>query len=281
MQPRAVPVVPPAHPLSLAGRGGLFAGLSPSQAVLLHPLVATAVFIPSVFPPPADNPQLLHPSMQPDLTASAGVYRGPMYALQDSSDKIPMTNSPLLDPLPNLKIKVYNSSTASSSSPGLHDGTDLLGGVPATGTYPGDTTRDGHFANVRSKALGSQHLLSLPREHGNSASGTFGYLGGRLTVPGTGKPRGWGGGLIWLLNDRGVALVPADLPAMSSPLLSQSWLRGGRQQAIPKPGFSGWRSQPPGTSLAGPAIHPGPVPCKKIQPVVFLPNTVAWLLPAS
>uniref|UniRef100_A0A8C3PLB2 Netrin receptor UNC5 n=1 Tax=Calidris pygmaea TaxID=425635 RepID=A0A8C3PLB2_9CHAR len=132
-----------------------------------------------------DNPQLLHPSMQPDLTASAGVYRGPMYALQDSSDKIPMTNSPLLDPLPNLKIKVYNSSTA-SSSPGLHDGTDLLGGVPATGTYPGDNTRDSHFANVRNKALGSQHLLSLSREHGNSASGTFGYLGGRLTVPGTG-----------------------------------------------------------------------------------------------
>ncbi|XP_068807035.1 netrin receptor UNC5B isoform X3 [Struthio camelus] len=132
-----------------------------------------------------DNPQLLHPSMQPDLTASAGVYRGPMYALQDSSDKIPMTNSPLLDPLPGLKIKVYNSSTA-SSSPGLHDGTDLLGGVPAMGSYPAETTRDNHFGNVRSKTLGSQHLLSLPREHGNSASGTFGYLGGRLTIPGTG-----------------------------------------------------------------------------------------------
>ncbi|NXK50992.1 UN5BB protein, partial [Chauna torquata] len=54
------------------------------------------------------------------------------------------------------------------------------------GTYPGDNGRDGHFANVRSKALGSQHLLSLPREHGSSASGTFGYLGGRLTIPGTG-----------------------------------------------------------------------------------------------
>lgn len=143
--------------------------------------------------------------MQPDLTASAGVYRGPMYALQDSSDKIPMTNSPLLDPLPSLKIKVYNSSTT-SSSPGLHDATDLLGGVPATGTYPGDTARDGHFASMRSKGLGSQHLLSLPREHGYSASGTFGYLGGRLTVPGTGKPQA---GLVWLLNHRGVALVPA------------------------------------------------------------------------
>ncbi|NXG28908.1 UNC5B protein, partial [Dromaius novaehollandiae] len=54
------------------------------------------------------------------------------------------------------------------------------------GTYPGETARDNHFGNVRSKALGSQHLLSLPREHGNSASGTFGYLGGRLAIPGTG-----------------------------------------------------------------------------------------------
>ncbi|NXD14671.1 UN5BB protein, partial [Nothocercus nigrocapillus] len=131
-----------------------------------------------------DNPQLLHPSMQPDLTASAGMYRGPMYALQDSSDKIPMTNSPLLDPLPSLKIKVYNSSTASSLT-GLHDATDLLGGVPATGLYPAESARD-NFGNVRSKTLGSQHFLSLPREHGNSASGTFGYLGGRLSIPGTG-----------------------------------------------------------------------------------------------
>lgn len=108
-----------------------------------------------------------------------------MYALQDSSDKIPMTNSPLLDPLPNLKIKVYNSSTA-SSSPRLNDGADLLGAVP-TGTYPGDIARDNHFMNIRNKAMGSQHLLTLPREHGNSATGTFGCLGGRLTIPDTGK----------------------------------------------------------------------------------------------
>ncbi|XP_031972124.1 netrin receptor UNC5B isoform X3 [Corvus moneduloides] len=165
-----------------------------------------------------DNPQLLHPSMQPDLTASAGVYRGPMYALQDSSDKIPMTNSPLLDPLPSLKIKVYNSSTA-SSSPGLHDSTDLLGGVPTTGTYPGDTARDGHFANVRSKGLGSQHLLSLPQEHGYSASGTFGYLGGRLTVPGTGVsllvphgaiPQGKFYEMYLVLNKAESALLPSE-----------------------------------------------------------------------
>ncbi|NXA47939.1 UN5BA protein, partial [Nothocercus julius] len=53
------------------------------------------------------------------------------------------------------------------------------------GLYPGESARD-NFGNVRSKTLGSQHFLSLPREHGNSASGTFGYLGGRLSIPGTG-----------------------------------------------------------------------------------------------
>uniref|UniRef100_H3AK04 Netrin receptor UNC5 n=1 Tax=Latimeria chalumnae TaxID=7897 RepID=H3AK04_LATCH len=131
-----------------------------------------------------DNSQLLHPSIQPDLTANAGSYRGPMYALQDSADKIPMTNSPLLDPLPSLKIKVFNSSTV-SSIPGLPDGVDQLGMMP-TGTYPGGNTRDNNVMNMRNKALSSQHLQTLPREPGNSASGTFGCLGGRLTIPSTG-----------------------------------------------------------------------------------------------
>lgn len=137
-----------------------------------------------MLPTPADHPQLLHPSVPPDLTASAGIYRGPMYALQDSADKIPMTNSPLLDPLPSLKIKVYSSSTTGSGS-GLPDGADLLGVLPP-GTYPGDFSRDTHFLHLRSASLGSQQLLGLPRDPGSSVSGTFGCLGGRLSIPGTG-----------------------------------------------------------------------------------------------
>ncbi|NXY50751.1 UNC5B protein, partial [Ceuthmochares aereus] len=87
------------------------------------------------------------------------------------------------------------------------------------GTYPGDNTRDGHFANVRNKTLGSQHLLSLPREHGNSASGTFGYLGGRLTIPGTGVsllvphgaiPQGKFYEMYLVLNKAESALLPSE-----------------------------------------------------------------------
>lgn len=124
--------------------------------------------------------------MPPDLTASAGIYRGPVYALQDSADKIPMTNSPLLDPLPNLKIKVYSSGTT-SSAPGLPEGADLLGVLPP-GTYPGDFTRDPHFLHLHSTSLSSQQPLGLPRDPGSSVSGTFGCLGGRLSIPGTGRP---------------------------------------------------------------------------------------------
>uniref|UniRef100_A0A4W3GSA5 Netrin receptor UNC5 n=1 Tax=Callorhinchus milii TaxID=7868 RepID=A0A4W3GSA5_CALMI len=162
-----------------------------------------------------DHPQLLNSSMQPDLTASAGSYRGPMYTLQDTADKIPMTNSPLLDPLPSLKIKVYNSSTTTA---GLTDGIDHPGKAPL-GTYPGGNSRDNNVMNTRNKTLSSQHLNTLPREPGNSAIGTFGCLGGRLTVLNSGVsllvpqgaiPQGKFYEMYLIINKRENTLPPSD-----------------------------------------------------------------------
>ncbi|KAL0178061.1 hypothetical protein M9458_026955, partial [Cirrhinus mrigala] len=120
------------------------------------------------------NPHLLHPTAPPDLTASAGTFRGPLFSLQqatlDSQHKIPMTTSPLLDPLPSLKIKVYNSSTMSSLE------------LPAG---PGST--DGEIMSLKTVGSGPKdhHGHTLPREPSHSASATLGSLGGRLTIPNT------------------------------------------------------------------------------------------------
>ncbi|TNN53265.1 Netrin receptor UNC5B [Liparis tanakae] len=125
----------------------------------------------------ADNPHPLHPSAPPDLTATAGAFRGPLYSLQhgvnDSPHKIPMTTSPLLDPLPTLKIKVYNASTLSS----LELPVDMCLG-------------DGEILSLKSVGtMGRErdyHSHTLSREPGLSTSATLGNLGGRLTIPNTG-----------------------------------------------------------------------------------------------
>ncbi|XP_073688565.1 netrin receptor UNC5B-b-like [Garra rufa] len=136
----------------------------------------TAAFHPGNYKPPRqDNPHLLNPTAPPDLTASAGTFRGPLFSLQqatlDSQHKIPMTTSPLLDPLPSLKIKVYNSSTMSSLE------------LPAG---PGST--DGEIMSLKTVGSGPKdhHGHTLPREPSHSASATLGSLGGRLTIPNTG-----------------------------------------------------------------------------------------------
>ncbi|XP_074532281.1 netrin receptor UNC5B isoform X1 [Halichoeres trimaculatus] len=138
----------------------------------------TAAFHPGNYKPPRqDNPHPLHPSAPPDLTATAGHFRGPLFSLQqgvnDSPHKIPMTTSPLLDPLPSLKIKVYNASTLSSLElpPDMYSSDGEILSLKSVGTIGRD--RDYH-----------SHTLS--REPGLSTSATLGALGGRLTIPNTG-----------------------------------------------------------------------------------------------
>ncbi|MEQ2174082.1 hypothetical protein GOODEAATRI_004129 [Goodea atripinnis] len=136
----------------------------------------TAAFHPGNYKPPRqDNP--LHPSAPPDLTATAGAFRSPLFSLpqgiNDSPHKIPMTTSPLLDALPSLKIKVYNSSTLSSlelpADMGVGDGEILS--LKSVGTMG----REREF-----------HSHTLSREPGLSTSATLGHLGGRLTISNTG-----------------------------------------------------------------------------------------------
>ncbi|XP_061914415.1 netrin receptor UNC5B isoform X4 [Entelurus aequoreus] len=137
----------------------------------------TAAFHPGNYKPPRqDNPHPLHPSAPPDLTATAGAFRSPLFSLQqgvNDSHKIPMTTSPLLDPLPSLKIKVYNSSTLSSLE------------IPAD-----MCSADGEILSLKSVGTGGRerqfHSHTLSRDPGLSTSATLGHLGGRLTIPSTG-----------------------------------------------------------------------------------------------
>ena len=112
----------------------------------------------SFFPPlllASENSHLL--TIQPDLTSTSTSYQGTLRSRHDTVGKFSMTNGPLLDPLPNGSHTLHNGKL--SADPG---------------EFVSRLTAQGYFK-------------TLPRDVDNTSYGTFNFLGGRLTLPNTGR----------------------------------------------------------------------------------------------
>ncbi|XP_070298215.1 netrin receptor UNC5A-like, partial [Salvelinus sp. IW2-2015] len=103
-----------------------------------------------------ENSHLL--TIQPDLTTTTTSYQGTLHSRHDGTAKFSLTNGPLLDPLPN------------GSHHTLHNG--KLSSDPA---------------EFMTRLSNQTYFKTLPRDVANTSYGTFNFLGGRLTIPNTGK----------------------------------------------------------------------------------------------
>ncbi|CAG05232.1 unnamed protein product, partial [Tetraodon nigroviridis] len=131
------------------------------------------------------NPLLINSSMQPDLTVSR-TYTSPM-CFQDSIDKELMAEHSLLDPLPDLEIKVfeifivnyYGIAERAEYHVQSHPQTFPRGLAP-------DYRAVGTMLGRRGNTLFAPQACLPPSRHVHKATAVFGRAGGRLVVPNTG-----------------------------------------------------------------------------------------------
>uniref|UniRef100_UPI0037E897DB unc-5 netrin receptor Da isoform X2 n=1 Tax=Semicossyphus pulcher TaxID=241346 RepID=UPI0037E897DB len=133
------------------------------------------------------NPLLINSSMQPDLTVSR-TYTSPM-CFQDSIDKELMAERSLLDPLPDLKVKVYSVfllvslgvSERAEYHVMSHPQTFPRGLAPDYKGVAVGTTLGRRGKNLFTPQVSLTHSRAL-----HKATAVFGHAGGRLVVPNTG-----------------------------------------------------------------------------------------------
>ncbi|XP_015205522.1 netrin receptor UNC5A isoform X2 [Lepisosteus oculatus] len=117
--------------------------------------ILTTGFQPvGIKPAKPENSHLL--TIQPDLTTTTTSYQGSLRSRHDATGKFPVSNGPLLDPLPNGQHTLHN------------------------GKLPTDP------ADFMTRLSTQSYFKSLPRDTANTSYGTFNFLGGRLTIPNTG-----------------------------------------------------------------------------------------------
>uniref|UniRef100_S4RT26 Netrin receptor UNC5 n=1 Tax=Petromyzon marinus TaxID=7757 RepID=S4RT26_PETMA len=128
----------------------------------------------------ADDSNLLRTAIQPDLTASVGTFPQPVYPVHNATQKIQMTQSPLLEPLPGHKIKVCSSSMLASTD---NEGDQSVEPSPKRhGTRQPNKMIQHHTLDLAptETCLDNNEMHQVGSD--TTVFGTFCCLGGRLTI---------------------------------------------------------------------------------------------------